>query len=65
MTGGKAAGVRCIQLTDDNRCRIFGSDDRPAVCNTLQASVEMCGSSAAEALERLAGWEVLTRPERG
>jgi len=44
MLSGKAAGVRCVQLTDDNRCAIFGDPRRPSVCVTLRASVEMCGA---------------------
>ena len=50
MPRGKAAGMRCCQLTDDNRCRLFGQMERPAVCGSLQPSVQMCGNSAAEAL---------------
>ncbi|MDD2308420.1 MAG: YkgJ family cysteine cluster protein [Desulfuromonadaceae bacterium] len=63
MAAGKPAGVRCPQLTADNRCRLFGSAERPAVCRSLRPHKEMCGSSAIEALERLAEWERLTRPE--
>ena len=29
MPLGKPAGVRCIQLGDDARCRIFGQPERP------------------------------------
>jgi len=63
MQGGKPAGMRCVQLTDDNRCRIFGSDLRPTVCDSLQPSREMCGNSALEALGRLTEWEHATRPD--
>jgi Fe-S-cluster containining protein len=63
MAAGKPAGVRCPQLTVDNRCRLFGSAERPAVCRSLRPHEEMCGSSAAEALERLTGWEQLTQTE--
>ena len=63
MPLGKPAGVRCIQLTDDNRCRLFGSAERPAVCNSLQPSREMCGSSDAEALAQLTFLEQATRPD--
>jgi len=64
MQAGKPAGMRCIQLTDDNRCYLFGSDQRPAVCGSLQPSVEMCGDSASDALERITEWEHATRPDR-
>jgi len=50
MPQGKPAGVRCCQLTDDNRCRLFGLKERPAVCASFQPSKEMCGASAADAL---------------
>jgi Fe-S-cluster containining protein len=63
MIAGKPAGVRCYQLTADNRCKLFGSSDRPLVCRSLRASMEMCGASDTEALETLAAWEQLTRPE--
>jgi hypothetical protein len=62
MPNGKPAGLRCAQLTDDNRCHIFGSDRRPAVCGNLQPSSEMCGDSSREAMERLEQWEQATRP---
>ena len=63
MPGGKPAGVRCLQLTPDNRCRIFGRPERPAVCGNLRPNKEMCGAGNAEALEILAEWERLTQQE--
>jgi Fe-S-cluster containining protein len=62
MPDGKPAGVRCVQLTDDGRCRIFGRPERPAVCGSLQPSPEMCGCSAAEALAWLTRLEAATKP---
>jgi len=53
MPRGKPAGVRCIQLTEDNRCALFGKAERPAVCAHLSPSAEMCGSSAEDALAYL------------
>ena len=64
MPDGKPAGVRCVQLTDDNRCRLFGRPERPAVCVSLRASAEMCGASATEALIYLTELERLTAPAR-
>lgn len=43
MPNGKPAGVRCAQLTDDNRCAIFGRPERPKVCGGLAPETEMCG----------------------
>ena len=63
MPQGKAAGARCVQLDQANRCRIFGRPDRPAVCSGLTASPQMCGSSAAQALDFLTRLEYLTLPD--
>jgi len=63
MPQGKPAGVRCVQLTADNRCRLFGRSDRPAVCVGLQPSVEMCGGSFEEAMGYLSALERSTAPE--
>ena len=62
MPGGKPAGVRCVQLTDDNRCMLFGKPERPAVCLGLRPSPEMCRDSAEQALICLAELEQATRP---
>ncbi|NJD39258.1 MAG: YkgJ family cysteine cluster protein [Geobacter sp.] len=64
MPQGKPANVRCVQLTLDNRCRIFGSPERPTVCTSLQPSSEMCGTAADEALQRLQQWELATAPSQ-
>jgi hypothetical protein len=62
MPDGKPAGVRCIQLTEDNFCRLFGKPDRPAVCVRLRPTKEMCGLTADEALAYLAELERVTQP---
>jgi len=62
MPQGKPAGVPCIQLDEQLRCRIFGRPERPAVCSQLQPQAEMCGSHRAEALAYLERLEHLTRP---
>jgi hypothetical protein len=62
MPNGKPAGVRCAQLTDDNRCKLFGHPDRPAICVRLRPSLEMCGSTAEEAYQVLMELETLTMP---
>lgn len=61
MPGGKPAGVRCAQLTPDNRCRLFGLPERPAVCASLRPSREMCGDSADHAYQYLWLLELQTR----
>ena len=60
MPHGKPAGVRCIQLDDANRCRLFGRPERPAVCGGLQPQREMCGDGRAHAMHFLARLERLT-----
>jgi Fe-S-cluster containining protein len=65
MLDGKPAGVRCVQLTDDNLCRLYGRPERPRVCTRLRPSPEMCGDSAEEALATLAELERLTAPDPG
>jgi len=62
MPHGKPAGIRCIQLDDADRCRIFGQPERPSFCATLRPEPDMCGTSRADALTRLSRLEVLTRP---
>jgi uncharacterized protein len=61
MPNGKPAGARCIQLTEDNRCKLFGKPERPRVCLGLQPSREMCGANADDAMRYLTQLEVLTR----
>jgi hypothetical protein len=60
MPGGKPAGVRCAQLTADNQCAIFGRPERPAVCASLRAEPEMCGTDRAHALAWLTQLETAT-----
>ena len=62
MPQGKPAGVRCVQLTEDNRCKLFGQPERPAFCVSLRPSAEMCGADAAAAMEWLGRLESLTQP---
>lgn len=62
MPHGKPAGVRCVQLTDDNCCRLFGRPEHPAVCVGLRPSAGMCGVTAEEAMMYLEELEAQTRP---
>ena len=63
MPEGKPAGVRCIQLTEDNKCMIFGKKERPAVCLSLKSTEEMCGTTDQEALLYLEYLEKATAVE--
>jgi Fe-S-cluster containining protein len=67
MPDGKPAGVRCVQLDNENRCMIFGKPERPAFCASLQPSVDMCGSNDLEnpqayAMNWLSQLEIRTKP---
>lgn len=61
MPEGKPAGVRCVQLTDDNRCRLFGKAESPKICIRFTPSEEMCGKTTEEALRYLGELERQTR----
>ncbi|PWK92518.1 YkgJ family cysteine cluster protein [Fulvimonas soli] len=61
MPHGKPAGMRCVQLTADHRCAIFGDPRRPAVCAGLRPEPAMCGGDRAHALAYLAALEKATR----
>ena len=62
MPNGKPAGVRCVQLDAQNRCRIFGRPERPAFCGGLQPSREMCGQTSEHAMVWLTTLERATSP---
>ncbi|MCK9202293.1 MAG: YkgJ family cysteine cluster protein [Gallionella sp.] len=62
MPQGKPAGVPCIQLDDDLRCKTFGTAERPPFCAGLQPSAEMCGESREQALVWLTKLEQATKP---
>lgn len=62
MPEGKPSGVRCIQLTSDNKCMLFGKPERPKVCIGLQPSDELCRVTAEEAMEYLLYLEKATAP---
>ena len=62
MLEGKPAGVPCVQLDAQLRCRIFGRPERPACCSGLQPSDDMCGDGRAHALVWLARLERDTAP---
>jgi uncharacterized protein len=62
LPAGKPAGMRCIQLDDDERCRLFGRPERPAVCVSLRPTPEMCGDSRAQAMLWLSVLDHRTAP---
>lgn len=62
MPNGKKAGERCIQLDENNRCKIFLDPRRPKVCGDLAPEQEMCSHSREEAIAYLEKLERLTSP---
>jgi len=64
MPHGKPAGVPCVQLDDDLRCRLFGDPRRPAVCASLRPEASMCGATREAAMAHLAALERATCPAR-
>jgi uncharacterized protein len=63
MPNGKPAGVRCIQLSVENQCKLFGKAERPQVCINLRPTQSMCGDHREEALAFLASLELSTKPD--
>jgi Fe-S-cluster containining protein len=59
---GKPAGQRCVQLDEQDRCRLFGRPERPTVCVSLRPHADMCGSGKGQAMRWLTHLETLTRP---
>ncbi|MGE4408055.1 YkgJ family cysteine cluster protein [Pseudomonas sp.] len=55
MPYGKAAGERCVHLSSQFLCLLFGDPQRPAVCSAFAADPVVCGASRDEAI-RLLGW---------
>lgn len=60
MPEGKPAGVRCIQLSDENLCLLFGLPTRPYVCHSIPATEDWCGESNAEAFKLIERMESQT-----
>lgn len=60
MPYGKLAGERCVQLDDGNLCKIFGQEERPAVCSGFTATIDVCGRSNEEALWLITSLEAET-----
>lgn len=60
MPNGKPAGVRCIQLNEDNLCQLFGKSTRPKVCHNFKADIDVCGQTNPVALSNLIYLEKVT-----
>lgn len=60
MPNGKLAGERCIHLTDELKCQLFNSPDRPKVCIGFKPETLVCGNTRDEALAIFAELEGIT-----
>ncbi|WP_199611688.1 YkgJ family cysteine cluster protein [Flocculibacter collagenilyticus] len=60
MPNGKKAGERCVQLDENNLCLLFGKKERPKVCGMFSASLDICGTTNAEALYNIEVLEAMT-----
>jgi len=61
MPKGKPAGVRCLNLSDDNVCMIHDTENYPSVCRNFNFDPEFCGETNEEAFDRLTELEKLTQ----
>jgi hypothetical protein len=59
MPKGKPAGIRCVQLTSNGFCKLFGKPERPWICSAFKAERALCGNSREEALSNIARLEGL------
>ena len=60
MPDGKPAGVRCVNLSEDNLCLIFGHPERPLLCDSFKAGADVCGDHRDQALWLITELELLT-----
>jgi len=58
MPDGKAAGARCINLDQNNRCSVYFK--RPTVCSAYSPSNWLCGDSFEAAMQNIAELERVT-----
>ncbi|MEM7004162.1 MAG: YkgJ family cysteine cluster protein [Pseudomonadota bacterium] len=65
MPAGKPAGVRCVQLDQENRCLLFGDPRRPQVCLEFAAELAICGKDRDAALQNLVWIEEATQESAG
>ena len=60
MENGKPAGIRCIQLDENNLCKLFGKPERPKVCHDFKPDPVVCGKTNQEAMAVISELELLT-----
>ena len=60
MPNGKPAGERCLHLSVEQLCLLFGRPERPAVCSAFKADIDVCGTDHADAIRLIGWWEQVT-----
>ncbi len=60
MPNGKKAGERCIQLNEDNLCKLFGRNERPKVCHDFKPCPIVCGNTNQAAFNNITELERIT-----
>ena len=61
MENGKKAGERCIQLNEDNLCKLFQNPTRPQVCSDFKACEWICSDNNEAAFITLTELESTTK----
>lgn len=64
MPNGKARGERCVHLTSDWLCGLFGDPRRPDCCVKFEAEPQYCGTDRDTALALLTVLERDSDPTR-
>lgn len=62
MPAGKRAGERCVNLTPEGLCGLWGGPEYPSVCRGFVPQPWVCGSSSSEAMSLIAELERRTSP---
>ncbi|MBP1140980.1 hypothetical protein JOE29_002931 [Pseudomonas sp. PvP009] len=60
MPDGKPAGERCLHLSVEFLCALFGRAERPGVCSQFKAAEDVCGADQADAVRLIGWWEKAT-----
>lgn len=60
MPDGKPAGERCLHLSDESLCGLFGRPERPVVCSQFKAATDVCGIDQTDAIRIITWWEQAT-----
>jgi hypothetical protein len=60
MPHGKPAGERCVHLSVESLCALFGKPERPPVCGQFKAELDVCGVDQADAIRLITWWENAT-----